>query len=106
MATACELAGVEPHVETDGISYLPTLLGEPQTSHEYLFWSYGEKKALRMGPWKVVRTASDRPLELYNLEQDIGEQQNLAEQQPELVAKMEMLINEAMNKPITTSERE
>jgi len=40
LSTACEVAGVEPPVDIDGISYLPELLGqsEAQKKHEYLYW--------------------------------------------------------------------
>ncbi|MEM7475789.1 MAG: arylsulfatase [Planctomycetota bacterium] len=92
LATACELSGVNTPTNTDGISFLPTLLGKEQESHKYLYWSYGEKIAIRQGKWKAVISGKNKPLELYDLEKDIGETNNVAESNPEvveiLVAKM------------------
>ena len=47
LPTACELAGVEAPQGIDGISFVPTLKGEEQKSHEYLFWKYQKKLAIR-----------------------------------------------------------
>ncbi|MCR9293826.1 MAG: sulfatase-like hydrolase/transferase, partial [bacterium] len=95
MATACELAGVEPSSQTDGISFVPTLLGKPQKSHEYLFWSYGDKKALRKGPWKGVISGPTSSLELYHLEHDIGETTDVADEHPQIVQELKSLITAA-----------
>jgi len=86
MATLAELVGIEPPPGTDSVSFLPTLLGQPdrQKQHEYLFWDfagYGGQIAVRMGKWKAIKKDlkknPDAPLELYNLEEDIGEQHNV-----------------------------
>ena len=77
---------------------VPTLLGGEQDSHAYLFWSYGAKKAVRQGKWKAVIPGQDQPLELYDLENDIGEQQDLAQQHPQQVARMKQMISDAMQK--------
>lgn len=95
LPTACELAGVTPPEKTDGISYVPTLLGQQQPSHEYLFWSYGDKKAIRKGDWKAVIPGKDKPLELYNLASDIGEQHNLAEQNRPIAQQLAAFISAA-----------
>src|SRR5690606_16194264 len=59
LATLCDLVGIEPNVPTDGISFLPTLLGDQdQDSHEFLYWefpAYGGQQAVRMGQWKGLR---------------------------------------------------
>jgi arylsulfatase A-like enzyme len=108
MPTALELAKIEPSDNIDGISFLPTLLGEKQEIHEYLYWEYrGEghmkgtagKQAVRMGDWKGIRNNlrenPDAPLELYNLKEDIGEKNNVASLYPEVVKKIRRIMVEA-----------
>lgn len=100
LATACELSGTQPPAKTDGISFVPTLLGSKlagreQTSHEYLFWSFGDEKAVRKGKWKAVINGKEKPLELYNLETDIGESHDVASEHPDIVADMAHIIEEA-----------
>ncbi len=92
LPTACELAGAECPENLDGISYLPTLLGKPQRSHDALFWSYGEKVALRMGKWKAVRPGKNKPLELYDLSEDIGEEHNVALERPDQAQRIASVI--------------
>ena len=89
-ATACDLAGVEECPKTDGISYVPTMLGldEQQQDHELMYWEFNERQgpiqAVRSGQWKLVKFL-DRPAELYDLSADIGEENNLADLHPQLV---------------------
>ena len=92
LSTACEVAGVEPPVDIDGISYLPELLGqsEAQKKHEYLYWIW----AIRVGKWKLHRRGKDR-FALYDLENDIGETKDLAEKMPEIVACCSKYFEEA-----------
>jgi hypothetical protein len=78
---------------------LPTLLGQRQTNqHAFLYWEFHERgfqQAARMGDWKAVRPQADEKLELYNLKTDIGEKENVAEKNPEIVAKMEAYLKTA-----------
>ncbi len=93
MATACELAGVEPPENVQSISFLPTLLGKPdeQKKHEYLYWEFyerGSAQAVRFGDWKAIREPMfTGEVQLYNLAEDIGEEHNVADRHPDLVAK-------------------
>ena len=102
--TACDLMGSKIPDGLDGISYLPTLLSKPesQQQHEYLYWEFksqGGKQAVRMGKWKGVRlnvrTVVDPPLQLYDLETDIGETNNIVADNPDIVAQIEQIMADA-----------
>jgi len=104
LPTAAALAGLKPPKNIDGISMLPTLLGNPQRQkkHEYLYWEFherGGKQALRWGRWKAVRLKWHKnpkgPLELYDLENDPAESVNIAKGHPDIVAKMEKFLEMA-----------
>jgi len=103
LPTVAEMTGTRAPEGIDGISFLPTLLGqEGQEAHEYLYWEFHELKgrvAIRKGDWKGVRyevaVDPDSPLELYNLSTDIGEQNNVASEYPEVVAELNALIDQA-----------
>jgi len=97
LPTACELAGIKAPQYIDGISYLPALRGKPQPAHETLFWKYRGKAALRSGKWKAVQTGTQKPLELYNLDTDIGEQHNIADQRPDIVSRMKQKMADSQS---------
>ncbi|WKN44668.1 arylsulfatase [Tunicatimonas pelagia] len=100
--TLAELANTESP-EGDGVSFVPTLLDSgSQPQHDYLYWEFHEKGgrlAVRQGDWKAVRynvlENPDSPLELYDLSQDIGEENNVASEHPEVVAEMEEVLKNA-----------
>jgi len=101
MPTVAELAGIQTPENIDGISFLPTLMGkENQKQHDYLYWEFHEKggrQAVRKGDWKLVRydvfTPEKTSTELYNLVNDIGEENNVAAENPELVKELLGLMN-------------
>ena len=98
MPTACELAGITPPQDINGISMKNALLGGEQKQHEYLYWEFHERgftQAVRMGNWKAVRNVHGKPTELYDLSKDIGEEKNLAAQHPDIVKKAEELFKTA-----------
>jgi arylsulfatase A-like enzyme len=99
LPTAADLARMDAPTNIDGISFLPTLLGQPQTNrHEFLYWEFHEggfKQAVRMGDWKAVRFGLDGPLQLYNLKNDLGEKNNVAADNPQVVAKIENYLKTA-----------
>ena len=97
MATLAELAGVARPAHTDGISLVPTLLGHPerQEAREYLYWEYhqGKQQAVRMGSWKGLRFGGTKePLELYDLNADIGETHNVAADHPDVVKRITAIM--------------
>jgi arylsulfatase A-like enzyme len=85
--TALEAAGVTAGHEIDGLSLLPTLLGQADARPERtLFFTrregglaYGGKTidAVRRGDWKLLQNSPFGPLELYNLRADPQEKENL-----------------------------
>lgn len=95
LPTAVEIAGVNPPKGIDGISILPALLGRDQRDHEYLYWEFYERgydQAVRLGDWKGVRHLPDGRIELYNLREDIGERNDVAERHPDVVAEISEIM--------------
>ena len=100
LPTFAQLAGYEKPLLTDGISFVPTLLGqEGQQSHESLYWEFHEqngKQAVRRGQWKGVRlqVGTDQPVfELYDLSNDIHEDHNVAAEHPDIAAELNAIID-------------
>lgn len=95
MATAAELAGIQPPNHCDSISFLPTLLGHSnkQLKHEFLYWEFHEggfkQAALYQGRWKGIRKdAPDAAIELFDLENDIAEKKNVAAANPDIAEQI------------------
>ena len=99
LPTAAELAGVARPPAGDGLSLVPTLLGRRQREQpEFLYWEFfegGFKQAIRAGDWKGVRLAPGKPLELYDLKADPGETQDVAARNPDVVRRLEGLLETA-----------
>jgi arylsulfatase A len=102
--TACELAGITPPADTDGISYAPTLLGraDKQQAHDFLYWEFyeqGGKQAVREGRWKAIRLNALDPnaatIELYDLETDLGEEKDVAQEHADVVDRLSKRMQEA-----------
>ena len=103
MPTLAELVGVDTPENIDGISFLPTLLGEEgQKEHAHLYWEFHEKggrQAVRKGNWKLVRydvfDSSKTTTELYDLSTDLGEENNVSEKHPEVVEELLSLMEQS-----------
>lgn len=101
--TLLELAGIDlkPEAHSDGVSLAPLLKGR-KIARRPLYWHYphygnqgGDPVSIiREGRWKLIHYWEDSTNELYNLQKDIGEQNNIAAQHPDLTRKMS---NKLMN---------
>jgi arylsulfatase A-like enzyme len=95
MATFIDLAGANYPSEIgerkvdplQGKSLLPIFRDETREGHEQLYFHFGSDRALRQGPWKLV-SAKFGKWELYNLDEDRTELNDLSKKHPERVAAM------------------
>ncbi|MDF1753097.1 MAG: arylsulfatase [Verrucomicrobiales bacterium] len=110
LPTMAELIGQPVPPQSDGLSMIPSFLGNPdqQKAHDFLYFEFIKGKAptyttraLRQGNWKAVqRSEKDRglkflPVELYDLSTDIGEKNNVAKKHPEMVDRLKKLMDNA-----------
>ena len=92
LPTLAELAGAAIPEDVDGLSILPELLGEKvmgrqQQQHPHLYWEFRGQTAVRWGPWKAIRPGPQRAWELYQLDQDPSESNDLAAAHPQRLAQ-------------------
>src|SRR6185312_8844309 len=113
MPTACEIAKIQSPKNIDGISFLPTLLGEEnkQKKHEFLYWEfpqYDGQQAVRLKNWKGIRMnihKGNMKIKLYNLDNDIQEQHDVAAQHPEILKQIEDIMKKEHHTPDVASFR-
>ncbi|HZN35664.1 MAG TPA: sulfatase-like hydrolase/transferase, partial [Pirellulaceae bacterium] len=113
LPTLLELAGLKDKTPAglDGISFVPTLLGQSQPPRPFLyreFPAYGGQQCVRIGDWKGVRqnlmpggakkakpaAAPNMRIELYDLKNDWQETKNVSAEHPDVVARIEKLMRE------------
>lgn len=102
LPTVAEASGLSAPSGIDGKSFLSVLKGEePVNSHEYLYWefpSYNGQQAVRMGKWKGIRTNmmdGNLAIQLYDIETDPQETNDLSAEFPEVVDMINMAMLEA-----------
>ena len=95
MATAVDLTGADYPAQhrgqailpMQGVSLAPALAGQPLQRPQPIFWEHEGNRGIRAGDWKLVMKYLG-PWELYNLDADRTEQQDLAVQYPERVQQL------------------
>lgn len=102
--TLLEAAGLplNPSQHCDGTSLLPLLRQEGGLNRPAIFWHYphyGNQggtpgSAVRLGSYKLIEFFEDRHLELYNLDQDVSEKVNLAQEEPQRAKEMHQVLTE------------
>ncbi len=102
--TIADILDVEAGADIDGVSILPLLKGEELHEDRALFWHYphyanqgGKPGAvIRKGDYKLILRFEDDSIELYNLEDDLGEQNNLAEELSDRAIDLESELRQWM----------
>lgn len=102
--TMLEMAGLPliPDQHVDGESILPLLEGEDKLEREAIYWHYphyGNQggtpgSSIRMGQYKLIEFFEDGRTELYDLVTDIGEENDIASEKPELRDMMKSKLEE------------
>ena len=84
LPTVATIAGAAFSQDIDGVNLMPFINGkESGEPHEYLYWRQKGNTALRMGKWKIVNhklNSSNPEWELFNLENDLSETNNLKQE--------------------------
>lgn len=100
--TILDLAGLplDPEQHQDGVNLVPLLKGEGSPEREALFWHYPHYHgsawtpgaAVRAGDWKLIEFYEKEKIELYDLSRDLGEENDLAEAEPEKASELLRLL--------------
>ena len=98
LPTLCDITGANIPNKIDGISFKNTLLNKKQKAHDFLYWefpSYKGQQAVRIGKWKGIRKNifdGNMKIELYNLENDLGEEIDLSKDHPDIIKRIERIM--------------
>ena len=99
LPTLAEIAQAPVPGDIDGVSVWPTLKGEQQDLDDrIMYWEFHERgfqQAIRWKNWKGIKVSEDASWELYNLEDDIGEVNNVASLNPEIVSYLDIQAGES-----------
>ena len=98
MPTLVELAGAEypetrygdPVLPMAGRSFVPVLKNEKDGRGRQIFWDFRDNPAIRDGKWKLVQNNIDQKWELYDIDADRGETNDLVASKPEIVKRLQM----------------
>jgi arylsulfatase A len=113
LPTLLELIGAKEKTpsELDGLSFAPTLLGQKQEPRSFLYREspgYGGQQCVRAGNWKALRrnlnpgpkSKDQKPgeIELFDLATDPAETTNVADKNPEIVARLRTVMEKQHSK--------
>jgi len=97
--TFAQIAGTSMQDGIDGRSLVPVFEGGENEAERTLYWEFHEgeasKQAVRRGKWKAVRLHPKGEIELYDLSQDIGEENDVAAEHPDAVEELRQVIETA-----------
>lgn len=91
LPTVADIVGFDVPEGVDGTSILPALLETGVSGEDrFLYWggTPGRAEAVRWGRWKAVRESPDRPLELFDLSSDIGEERDVSAEHEGIVGEI------------------
>ena len=99
MPTLAALSGAHAPANLDGVDFSPTLFGsqQPELADRFLYWEFNrdglQAQASRWKNWKAIRYTKANKTELYDLATDIGEEHNVAQDHPDIVAKFDNFLS-------------
>jgi arylsulfatase A-like enzyme len=104
MPTICDALDIDPPGDRpiDGLSLMPLLEQKGDLERDALFWHFPHYWAggflapysiVRAGDWKLIRHYEDGRIELYNVRDDLSEQNDLSQERPEIVTDLEAILD-------------
>lgn len=94
-AIAATGANVNKEWRLDGVNLLPYLTGAKQGEpHNFLYWRFLWHHAVRKGDWKILKHRDHDDWELYNLAEDVGEQNDLSQENPKIFKELMEIYND------------
>lgn len=107
--TFLEMAGVAEAKyasdSLDGISWVPLVKGESgYPADRPIYWNFPHTydqfpySAIRKEKWKLIYYHIDQRLELYNLNEDIGEENDLSQEEPEVLSELAIMLSDYLQK--------
>ncbi|MEC5128739.1 sulfatase [Verrucomicrobiales bacterium BCK34] len=100
LPTFAGLAGakVPDDRDIDGVDVWPVLTGDAETPHEaFFYYSANKLHAVRSGKWKLHWNKQGKPAQLFDLEIDVAEKNNLLASEPEVVKRLSGLMQKFDN---------
>jgi arylsulfatase A-like enzyme len=79
-------------ISMDGVSFEKILFSDSSLHHRPVFWRYRNQTSVRQDEWKLLRI--DDEFQLFNLERDPGERNNLVEIHSEITQSLKLLLEE------------